>query len=93
MDLEFYLNVLDFLLIAGIALATAYLSTKIGHRKLRLLTTLLAGFLILHGIYHLTAAIGGLAGLDYVGIFAETVVEPLSWAFFLAFAVYFLRNT
>ena len=78
---------------AGIALPTAYMATKIGHRKLRLLTILLAAFLVLHGAYHLTAAVGGLTGLDYVGIFAETVVEPLSWVFFLAFSVYFLRNS
>ena len=93
MDIEFFLNVLDFLLIAGIAFPNAYVAMKIGHRKLRILTLLLAVFLVLHGLYHFTAAIGGLQGLDYVGVGAETIVEPLSWVFFLIFAVYFLRNS
>jgi hypothetical protein len=93
MDLEFWLNVLDALLIFGIAFPTVYLTTKIGHRKLRLLTLLLAVFLIFHGAYHLTAALGGVSGLDFFGPIADTFVEPVGWVVFLAFAIYFARNS
>jgi hypothetical protein len=93
LDLEFWLNVLDGLLIFGIALPTVYLTTKIGQRKLRVLTLLLAVFLILHGLYHITAALGGVPGLDFFGPVADTFVEPVGWVVFLAFAVYFTRNS
>ncbi len=93
MDIEFILNVLDAALIIGIALPSMYIAARIPQRKLRLLTSLLAGFLAVHGLYHVTAALGGVAGFEFFGTLADQVVEPLSWILFLSFAVYFARKT
>jgi hypothetical protein len=93
LDLEFLLNVVDAVMIFSIAFLTVYLVTKIGQRKLRLLTLLLAGFLILHALYHLTAALGGIQGLEFLGTLSDVIVEPVGWLVFLAFAVYFARNS
>jgi hypothetical protein len=93
MDFEFVLNVLDAVLIIGIAIPSLYIASRIPQKKLRLLTLLLAGFLVVHGLYHITAALGGVAGLEYFGTLADQVVEPLSWILFLSFAVYFARNS
>lgn len=93
MDPELLLNILDAILIVGIALPSVYMAMKIGQRKLRLLTLLLAGFLVLHGLYHITAALGGLPGLSTFGALSNDFVEPLGWLIFLSFTVYFARNS
>src|SRR5215472_14390689 len=79
LDLEFLLNVIDAVMILTIGILTAYLITKIGQRKLRLLTLLLAGFLLIHGLYHLTAALGSYFDSDVLGTLSDVVVEPVSW--------------
>jgi hypothetical protein len=93
LDIEFWLNVLDAILIIGVAIPSLYVASRIHQRKLRLLTLLLGSFLVLHGLYHITSALGGVGGLDLFGTLADEVVEPLGWAIFLSFAVYFARNS
>ena len=93
MDLEFALNVLDAILIIGIAVPALYIASRINQRKLRIMTMLLAGFLILHGLYHITAALGGVVGLEFFGTLSDQIIEPLGWVLFLSFAVYFARNS
>lgn len=92
-DVEFLLNSVDAIMILSIGVLTIYLVTKIGQRKLRLLTLLLAGFLMIHGIYHFTAAIGSFYNIDVLGTVSDAVVEPIGWLVFLAFAIYFARNS
>ena len=93
MDLEFLLNVTDAVMIFTIGILIMYLVTKIGQRKLRLLTVLLAGFLLIHGLYHLTAALGSYYDADFLGTLSDVVVEPLGWLVFLGFAIYLWRNS
>ena len=93
MDLEFLLNVFDAVLIIGIAIPSIYMASKIGQRKLRVLTLLLAAFLVLHGLYHFTAALGSLGGLSVLGTLSDEFVEPLGWLVFFAFTVYFSRSS
>jgi hypothetical protein len=93
LDLEFGLNVLDAILIMGIAFPSLFIASRIRQRKLRILTMLLAGFLVLHGLYHITAALGGIVGLEFFGTISDLLVEPLGWLLFLSFAVYFARNS
>jgi hypothetical protein len=91
LDVEFSLNVIDALLILAISLPTFYIATKVKQSKLRLLTLLLTGFLIFHGLYHATAALGTLPGLDTLGTLSDLFFEPLGWLIFLLFAVYLAR--
>jgi hypothetical protein len=92
-DIELLLNLFDAVIIIAISVPTFYMATKVKQQKLRLLTILLASFLIVHGFYHGAAALGSLPGLDIVGISSDLLSEPIGWIFFFAFAVYFLRNS
>ena len=93
MDIELLLNLFDAAIIIGIAVPTLYMATKVKQPKLRMLTILLASFLVVHGLYHGAAALGTLPGLDIVGISSDLLIEPIGWLIFFAFAVYFLRNS
>lgn len=93
LDIELLLNIFDAVIIIGIGIPSAYIATKIEQRKLSFLTLLLASFLVVHGLYHLTAALGGVAGLDFFGGISDEIVEPLGWLLFLSFALYFARNS
>ncbi|HEV2139044.1 MAG TPA: hypothetical protein VGR53_09385 [Nitrososphaerales archaeon] len=93
MDIELLLNLFDAAIIIGIAVPTLYMATKVKQSKLRMLTTLLASFLIVHGFYHGAAALGSVPGLDLVGISSDLLIEPIGWLLFFAFAVYFLRKS
>jgi hypothetical protein len=92
-DIELLLNLFDAVIIIGIAVPTLYMATKVKQTKLRILTMLLASFLIVHGLYHGAAALGSLPGLDIVGISSDVLIEPIGWLLFFAFAVYLLRNS
>lgn len=93
MDIEFLLNTFDAIMILSIGVLTVYLVTKIGQRNLRLLTLLLAGFLMIHGIYHLTTALASSYDSDFLGMLSDVVIEPVGWLVFLAFAIFFARNS
>lgn len=92
-DIELLLNLFDAAIIIGIAVPTLYMATRVKQQKLRMLTILLASFLIVHGFYHGAAALGSVPGLDIVGISSDLLIEPIGWLLFFAFAVYFLRNS
>ncbi|MDA4126773.1 MAG: hypothetical protein OK452_06195 [Thaumarchaeota archaeon] len=93
MDIELLLNLFDAAIIIGIAVPTLYMASKVKQPKLRMLTIILASFLVVHGLYHAAAALGSLPGLDIVGISSELVIEPIGWLLFFAFAVYFFRKS
>jgi len=92
-DIELLLNLFDAAIIIGIAVPTLYMANKVKQPKLRMLTILLASFLVVHGLYHGAAALGSLPGLDIIGISSDVLIEPIGWLLFFAFAVYFLRNS
>jgi len=92
-DIELLLNLFDAVVIIGISVPTLYMATRVKQPKLRLLTILLASFLVVHGLYHGAAALGSLPGLDILGTASDLLIEPISWVIFFAFAVYFLRNS
>lgn len=69
-----------------------YMAAKVKQPKLRMITILLASFLVVHGLYHGTAALGSLPGLGVLGTSSDLLVEPISWLIFFAFSFYFLRN-
>jgi hypothetical protein len=91
LDTEFLLNLFDAVLIIGISLPTLVIAVKVKQPRLRLLTSLLTGFLIVHGVYHLTAAAGAVQGLDVLGQVSDLVIEPIGWLVFLVFAVFLVR--
>ena len=82
---------MDALLIIGVAIPCLYMATKVKQSSLRLLTSLLSLFLLVHGAYHATAALGPLPGLGALGELSDLVVEPLGWVLFFLFAVYLVR--
>jgi hypothetical protein len=85
------LNAFDAVIILAISIPTVYVATKIRLPKLRLLSVVLASFLVIHGLYHLSAVISetyGGAALDFL---SDGIIEPLSFAVFLFFAVTLYR--
>jgi hypothetical protein len=92
-DIELLLNLFDAVIIIGISIPTLYMASKVKQPKLRMLTILLATFLVVHGLYHGAAALGSIPGLDILGTSSDLLVEPVGWVIFFAFSVYFLRNS
>ncbi len=95
MDYETVLNGLISLIIIVPAMLTIYLATRISkvQTPLRILTLLLGGFLLMHGMYHLLEFSETALSLNSLGFVSDSFVEPASWAFFVAFAAYYLRRT
>lgn len=93
LDVDTILNLLDAVLIIGVAIPSVFMATKVAQPKLRTLTILLAGFLAIHGIYHLSAALSGLTGVGFFGISANLFFGPFGYLLLLGFAVYFYRST
>jgi len=92
LDPDFALNILDAVLIIGIAIPSLYMAFKVSQPKLRIATVLLAAFLLVHGLYHATSALGTLGGLGVLGTASDLFFEPFGYLLFLAFAVYFARR-
>jgi len=91
LDIITELNAFDAVVILAIAIPTAYVATKITLPKLRLLSITLASFLVIHGIYHLSAAVSETYGGAVLGLLSDGIVEPLSFVVLLFFTVMFYR--
>jgi hypothetical protein len=76
-------------MILGITIPTVYMASRIRVAPLRRLSVLLSSFLLLHGIYHLTAFTELAFRAEALEPVREVLIEPLGWALFLAFAIYF----
>ena len=85
------LNAFDAVVILGVAVPTTYVASKITLPKLRLLSVVLASFLVIHGIYHLSAVISETYGGATLDFLSDGTIEPLSFAVFLFFAVMLYR--
>jgi hypothetical protein len=92
LDLETALNLLNAIIIISVSIPTLYIGTKVKVAPLRTIAVLLPTFLVVHGLYHLSAFLGGYLGYGQFSWAGDIVLEPLSYALLLAFAVYFYRS-
>ncbi|MDV3244407.1 MAG: hypothetical protein LYZ66_04435 [Nitrososphaerales archaeon] len=93
MDPDFLLNLVDAVLIIGVAIPSLYMATRVKQPSLRTLTILLASFLGFHGFYHAFTVFGMLPGLDVLGTAADLFFEPFGYLLLFAFAISFARRT
>jgi hypothetical protein len=91
MDIITELNAFDAAIILAIAVPTVYVATKITLPKLRLLSIVLASFLVIHGLYHLSAVVSEAYGGAVLDFLSDGIIEPLSFAVFLFFAIMLYR--
>jgi hypothetical protein len=91
LDVITELNAFDAVIILAISIPTTYVASKITLPKLRLLSVVLASFLVIHGIYHLSAAISETYGGATLAFLSDGLLEPLSFGVFLFFAVTLYR--
>lgn len=91
LDVNSYLNLFDAIIILAVALPTLYISTRIKTRNAKVLFVLLSGFLLVHGIYHLTYFLGDYTNSDAIA-FGDALIEPLSYVLLFSFALYFAKR-
>jgi hypothetical protein len=87
------LNLFDAVLIIGIAIPSLYMASKVNQPKLRILASLLAGFLLIHGLYHAGYVLADLTGQAIFETASDLLFGPLGYLLFLVFAVSFARST
>lgn len=94
MTAEAYLNLFDAIVIIIPAIVTIFLALRVKNAigPLKILTTLLALFLIIHGLNHFCAFYGVAFGSNWASFLGNAVVQPLSWAVLVAFSVYYLKT-
>jgi hypothetical protein len=92
--IEAILNLTDALVIIVPAILTIFLALRIKNAigPLRILTTLLALFLIIHGLYHFVEFYNIAYNSVFIGFLGETVIQPLSWIVLVAFSTYYLKR-
>lgn len=91
MSLEFYLNLLDAVVILGISLPSLMMATRIHLPVLRTMGMLLALFFVVHGVYHLVAVFGAFYGGPTLDFLSDGFLEPISYLVLLAFGVSLYR--
>jgi hypothetical protein len=91
---EAALNLFDAIVIIIPAIVTIVLAVRVKNAigPLKILTTLLALFLIVHGMNHFLGFYNAAYDSAMAGFLANAVVQPLSWAILVAFSVYYLRR-
>ena len=91
MSLDLILNSFDAVVILAISLPAVWMARNIQVPKLRLLGTLLALFLVVHGVYHLAAVLSAVYGGDLLDFLSDGFIEPVSYLILLAFGVSLYR--
>ena len=93
-SIEALLNLTDALVIIVPAILTIFLALRMKNAigPLRILTTLLALFLVIHGLYHFAAFYNIAYNSAIIGFLGETVIQPLSWIVLVAFSAYYLKR-
>ena len=88
------LNLVDAILIIVPAIVTIILALRIKNSvgPLKILTTLLALFLIIHGLNHFLAFYGTQYDNAFALFFNSVLIQPLSWSVLVAFGVYYLKR-
>ena len=87
MSLENSLNAFNALFMFAAAVGPVYFAFKVDNPRLRVLSSLFAGFLILHGLYHLA----GVPEEAFANFVSDAILEPLSYIVLLIFAFYYSR--
>jgi len=91
LSLDLILNAFDAAIIIGISLPAVLIARRIQIPKLRLLGTLLALFLVVHGMYHLIDSLSAYYGGDLLDFLSDGFTEPISYLILLAFGVSLYR--
>jgi len=88
------LNLFDSLVIIIPAVATIFLALRVRNAigPLRILTTLLALFLVVHGLNHFLGFYNAAFDSAWAGFLGNAIVQPLSWAILVAFSAYYIRR-
>jgi hypothetical protein len=94
MNLAADLNLFDAVVIIIPAVVTMILALRVKNAigPIRILTTLLALFLVIHGLNHFFGFYGTAFGSAWAGFLGNAVVQPLSWAVLVAFSLYYLKR-
>ena len=85
MDVIWLLNTLTWAAFFGVAVVPIIIAIRVRSVPLRKLSLLLGIFAIAHGLYHLALAYG----TYYI---ANTILEPVSVTFLLAFGLYYAKK-
>lgn len=81
------LNVLNAVFMFVAAIAPMYFAFKVDNRRLRVLSFLFAGFIVLHGLYHLA----GVPAEDFANFIGDVILEPISYIVLLIFAFFYAK--
>lgn len=84
----------DAFLIIVPAIVTIILALRVKNSigSLKILTALLALFLIVHGLNHFLAFYGTQYDNAFALFFNAVLVQPVSWGVLVAFGVYYLKR-
>ena len=93
-NIEAFLNLVDALVIIIPAAVTIFLAWRIKNAigPLRILTTLLALFLVIHGLYHFVEFYNITYNDAFIGFLGDAFIQPLSWIVLVAFSAYYLKR-
>ena len=94
LSIEAVLNLTDALVIIVPAILTIFLAWRIKNAigPLRILTTLLALFLLIHGLYHFVSFYNIAYDSALAGFLGDAFIQPLSWVVLVAFSAYYLKR-
>jgi hypothetical protein len=91
-DYSFLLNAFDAAVVLGVSFPAIFMASRISRPPLRNLSLLLSSFLLVHGLYHLAAALAIFDALSSLSSLSDAVVEPAGWALLFVFMVYYSRR-
>jgi hypothetical protein len=93
-SIEAALNLMDSVIIIIPAIATIILAWRVKNAigPLRILTTLLALFLVIHGLFHFDAFYNIAFNSAWAGFIGSVIIQPLSWVVLVVFSVYYLKR-
>ena len=93
-NIEAILNLTDALVIIIPAFVTILLAWRIKNviGPLRILTTLLALFLLIHGLYHFVSFYDIAYNSALAGFLGDAFIQPISWIVLVVFSAYYLKR-
>jgi hypothetical protein len=93
-SIEAALNLTDSVIIIIPAAVTIFLAWRVKNAigPLRILTSLLALFLVVHGLFHFSAFYSSFYNSAWAAFLGDVLIQPLSWVILVIFSVYYLRR-
>ena len=93
-SIEAILNLFDAIVVIVPGIITIILAWRVknGIPALRILTSLLALFLIVHGLNHFLGFYALAFNSALSNFLANAIVQPLSWAILVAFGTYYIKR-